>query len=191
MIVNCTSCQKAISLDESKLPMREVTFSCPSCKARVAVDRRSHGSGTGEDSLDPNAMQLAEKALLVGADDPAIAEAAQAIGYHLHRVATAEEGKEFFLVEYPPIIFLRPSPVGAPPLAEMLPLTSLTPADRRKTYMILVADHLRTFDGNAAFLYEVNLVVGSRDLHAFRQVWREAESFHRRLYQHFQLSRAS
>ncbi len=86
---------------------------------------------------------------------------------------------------------MRPAQVGPPPLQELQPLTSLNPADRRKTYLVLVADSLRTFDGNAAFLYEVNLVVSTPDLHAFRQVWREAESFQRRLYQHFHLPRAS
>ncbi|MEO8216450.1 MAG: hypothetical protein ABI718_05150 [Acidobacteriota bacterium] len=192
MIIHCSACQKPVSLDETKLPMREVTFGCPACKARIAVDRRTQGAAAGaEELLDPNALHPGEKALVVGVDDPAVAEAARAIGYHPHFVATAEEGRAFFLVEYPSIIFLRPEQVGPPPLVELQPLTSLTPADRRKAYLILVAETLRTFDGNAAFLYEVNLVVSSRDLHAFRQVWREAESFQRQLYQHFQLSRAS
>jgi len=33
---------------------------------------------------------------------------------------------------------------------QQVPIISLLPADRRKTFMILVADNLRTLDGNAA-----------------------------------------
>ena len=39
----CTSCQKPLSLDETKLPMKEVSFPCPVCKAKLLVDRRKLG----------------------------------------------------------------------------------------------------------------------------------------------------
>ena len=31
----CTSCQKPLSLDETKLPMKEVSFPCPVCKTKL------------------------------------------------------------------------------------------------------------------------------------------------------------
>ena len=37
----CTSCQKPLSLDETKLPMKEVSFPCPVCKVKLTVDRRN------------------------------------------------------------------------------------------------------------------------------------------------------
>ena len=37
----CTSCQKPLSLDETKLPMKEVSFPCPVCKTKLSVDRRT------------------------------------------------------------------------------------------------------------------------------------------------------
>ena len=37
----CTSCQKPLSLDETKLPMKEVSFPCPVCKTKLMVDRRN------------------------------------------------------------------------------------------------------------------------------------------------------
>ncbi len=95
MIVQCPSCQKSVSLDENKLPMREVAFPCPGCQTRIAVDRRTQGAGR-EDLLDPNAMQLGEKALIVGAEDQAVDEACRAIGYLPHHVSSAEEGRNFF-----------------------------------------------------------------------------------------------
>jgi hypothetical protein len=64
----------------------------------------------------------------------------------------------------------------------MQPVISLMPVDRRKSFFILVADGLRTLDGNAAFLYGVNLVVAARDLNAFPQIFKEAYAYHERLY---------
>ena len=37
-------------------------------------------------------------------------------------------------------------------------------------------------DGNAAFLYGVNLVVATKDLPAFSQIYRDAHTYHERLY---------
>jgi len=64
----------------------------------------------------------------------------------------------------------------------MAPIISLTPQDRRKSFFILFSDNLRTLDGNAAFLYGVNLVVALKDLGSFQQIYREAFAYHERLY---------
>jgi hypothetical protein len=45
-----------------------------------------------------------------------------------------------------------------------------------------VAENLRTLDGNAAFLYGVNLVVAKKDLAQFPEIYREAQAAHERLY---------
>ena len=39
--ITCTSCQKPLSIDETKLPMKEVSFPCPVCKTKLTVDRRN------------------------------------------------------------------------------------------------------------------------------------------------------
>ena len=80
------------------------------------------------------------------------------------------------------MVMLNPAQITAPPLEAMQPIVSLTPADRRKAFFILFADNLRTLDGNAAFLYGVNLVVAFKDLGAFQQIYREALAYHERLY---------
>ena len=90
--------------------------------------------------------------------------------------------RELFVQEYPPVVMLNPGQITAPPLEAMQPIVSLTPADRRKAFFILFADNLRTLDGNAAFLYGVNLVVAFKDLGAFQQIYREALAYHERLY---------
>jgi hypothetical protein len=77
---------------------------------------------------------------------------------------------------------VNPPVMAPPPLESMQAIISLTPTDRRRSFFILFADNLRTLDGNAAFLYGVNLVVAPKDLAAFPQIYREAHAYHERLY---------
>ena len=84
--------------------------------------------------------------------------------------------------ELPQVILINPTQMTTPPLEAMQPIISLTPSERRKSFFVLVADNLRTLDGNAAFLYGVNLVIAPKDLGTFPQIYKEAFTFHERLY---------
>jgi len=193
--ITCTSCQKPLSLDETKLPMREVSFPCPVCKAKLTVDRREHESapvaeaalpiqpvaGTDNEE-DDHENELGAKALIVGSDNAAIRQAAKLVGYLPVFQPDATKAREFFNQELPHLVFLTPPQVGAPPLDSIAPIVSVVPTDRRKSFFVLVADNLRTLDGNAAFLYGVNLVVASKDLPQFPQIYRDAHAAHERLY---------
>jgi hypothetical protein len=199
--IHCTNCQKPLSLDETKLPMSEVTFPCPACKAKLTVDRRTLESGGGAAPApsqpagaartpapapppdhDDHADEFGAKALIVGADSPAIRQAAKLAGYLPVHHAEALKAREFFNQELPQLVFLNPSPMTQPPLEGMAAMLSVVPADRRKSFYVLVADNLRTLDGNAAFLYGVNLVVATRDLPQFPQIFREEHHAHERMY---------
>lgn len=185
----CTSCQKPLSLDETKLPMKEVTFPCPACKTKLVVDRRKlEGAAPAAPAAPEGADTSAEengfgaKALIVGNDHPGLRQAAKLVGFMPMHIATAQQGRDYFLQEFPPVVMLNPGQVTAPPLESMQPIISLTPIDRRKSFFILFSENLRTLDGNAAFLYGVNLVVAHKDLGAFQQIYREAFAYHERLY---------
>ena len=188
----CTSCQKPLSLDETKLPMeREVTFPCPVCKTKLTVDRRNLAMAAAapqpvapetHDGAHDDRDGFGAKALIVGSDHPALRQAAKLIGCIPLHVPTAQQAREFFVQEYPAVVMLNPAQITAPPLEAMQPIVALTPADRRKAFFILFADNLRTLDGNAAFLYGVNLVIAFKDLGAFQQIYREALAYHERLY---------
>jgi hypothetical protein len=190
----CTSCQKPLSLDETKLPMKEVSFPCPVCKAKLLVDRRKLGGDpaaamspvpepiAGGDVADDHDDEFGAKAFIVGSDSPAIRQAAKLIGFLPVHYATAEQARERFLQEPPQVVFINPPQVTAPPLEGMQPVIGVLPADRRKSFFILVADNLRTLDGNAAFLYGVNLVVANKDLGTFTQIYKDAHAYHDRLY---------
>ena len=133
-------------------------------------------------SMQADDAGFGAKALLVGVDHPALRQAAQMVGYAPVYVATAAEGREYFLREYPPVIMLHPQQITPPPLEAMQPIIALSPADRRRGFLILISNNLRSLDGNAAFLYGVNLVVAPKDLAAFPQIFREAYTWHERLY---------
>ncbi len=193
----CTSCQKPLSLDETKLPMKEVAFPCPVCKAKLSVDRRKldgadaepvaapapvvsepDGEGAGED----HGADFGEKALIVGADSPALRQAAKLIGFLPVYIPTAEKAREYYNQESLQVIMIHPAQITAPPLEGMQAIISLNPSERRKSFLILFSDNLRTLDGNAAFLYGVNLVVALKDLNSFPQIYRDAQAQHDRLY---------
>ena len=184
----CTSCQKPLSLDETKLPMKEVSFPCPACKTKLIVDRRKLEAGPAAaampdlSSTDEGEEDFGAKALLVGGDHPGLRQAAKAVGYGTFFAATPQQGRDYFMQEFPPIVMLNPAQLTPPPLETMAPIVSLTSNDRRKSFFILFSDNLRTLDGNAAFLYGVNLIVAPKDLNSFPQIYRDAYTHHERLY---------
>ena len=188
--ITCTNCHKPLSVDETKLPMKEVSFPCPSCKTKLKIDRRKIGAAAAVVEPQPIAAPaeageeelLGEKALLIGTDTPQLRQALKSIGRQVVHYPTSEAARDFYLQEYPNLVVFNPSQITAPPIPEMAPMLQVLPVDRRKGFFVLVADNLRTFDGNAAFLYNVNLIVASKDLGSFAQIYRDADSFHQRLY---------
>src|SRR5215212_1745665 len=135
--ITCTSCQKPLSLDESKLPMKEVSFPCPVCKAKLTVDRRNlEGAAPAAPTplavqpLDHHAAEDVEsegfgaKALLVGNDHPSLRQAAKLIGFLPVHYPTAAEAREFFSQEYPQVVMLNPPQMTPPPLESMQPIVS-------------------------------------------------------------------
>ncbi|HBL31371.1 MAG TPA: hypothetical protein DD490_31475 [Acidobacteria bacterium] len=206
----CTACQKPVSFDETRLPLHPVTFPCPSCKAPITVDRRALNPTEvvkmprvspvppapaaiepPPSPSDEGADLLGPKALIVGADNPALHQAARDIGLLPVYAPTAEAGRDFFLEKQPPVVFLHPAQLTRPPLAEIQPLTGLAAADRRRGFFILVSDSLKTLDGTVAFLYDVNLVVATKDLPGFRRIYREAEEEHQKFYGAFRVAESA
>ncbi len=196
----CTNCQKPLSLDETKLPDKEVSFPCPVCKTKLSVDRRKLNGGAEDSETAPAPPAAAQdasvggehhdddhhgfgsKALLVGNDNPNLRQVAKLIGFLPAYFATAPEARDFYMQEYPQVVMINPPQMTPPPLESMQPIISMTSSDRRKSFFILFADNLRTLDGNAAFLYGVNLVVAMKDLPQFPQIYRDAHGYHERLY---------
>jgi hypothetical protein len=193
MKITCTSCQKPLTLDETRLPMKPVLVPCPVCQTKLTVDRRNlemagAAASMRAPAVEPHAQHHEEddgfgaRALIVGDDHAGLRQAAKMIGFMPVFIAEPKQARDYFMQEYPPVVMLNPAQITPPPLADFAPIIALTPVDRRKAFFILFSDNLRTLDGNAAFLYGVNLVVASKDLGAFQQIYREAHAYHERLY---------
>ena len=84
-------------------------------------------------------------------------------------------------------MILSPTKMTPPPLEEMGPILAVSPIDRRKGFFVLVAENLRTLDGNAAFLYNVSLVVATKDVPQFAKIYGEGHKFHEKLFESFSL----
>ena len=195
--VNCPNCQKPLSLDETKLGNREVSFPCPVCKTKMTVDGRALQAGASatapppaevphshaaDDDHDDHENEFGSKALIVGVDNAAIRQASKLIGFLPVFQPDLAKAREYIVQESPQVIFVHPQQITPPPLESMWPVLAITPSDRRKAFIILVADGLRTLDGNAAFLYGVNLVVATKDVPQFPQIYKDAYTYHERLY---------
>jgi hypothetical protein len=186
MKITCTSCQKTLSLDETRLPMKPVLVPCPVCGTKLPVDRsKLEMAGGAAETYAPVQEEddgFGAKAMIVGNDSPALRQAAKLIGFMPVVIAAPPQARDYFMQEYPPVVMLNPAQITPPPLADFAPIISLTPTDRRKAFFILFSENLRTLDGNAAFLYGVNLVISPKDLGAFQQIYKEAFAYHERLY---------
>jgi predicted RNA-binding Zn-ribbon protein involved in translation (DUF1610 family) len=184
--ITCNNCGKQLSIDETKLPMKEVKFPCPQCKADQYFDRSKMANA--ETAEPPAAEEFGlPQALLIGKEPPGIREQIKAMGMGLTVFPTAEAGRDFYYREYPRLVILVPGQMTPPPLQEMSAILSVSPVDRRKGFFVLVADNLRTLDGNGAFLYNVSLVVATKDIPQFQKIHSEAYRFHEKLYTHFSL----
>src|SRR5262245_45585306 len=158
--IHCNACHRPILVDETKLPMREVIFPCPACKAPLNVDRRNLAQtvATPQPAASPAAApaapqrpaanplppqasappedesqailedDLAAKALIVGVDSAPARQAAEALGFQPVHFATVEACRDYYLQEYPTLVFLCPANITRPPLEEMAPMTNIGPA---------------------------------------------------------------
>ena len=190
--ITCTNCQKLLSIDETRLPPQPVAVPCPLCKTKLTVDRRALEAQAAAETPaapappppddDEHENELGAKAIIVGADDAMLRNAAKLVGFLPVFFAEPARAREFYLQEFPQMVLIHPPQLSAPPLEAMAPIISLLPADRRKSFFVLAAEGLRTMDGNAAFLYGVNLVVAKKDLGHFPDIYREAHAAHERLY---------
>src|SRR5690242_11189037 len=118
--ITCSSCQKPLSLDETKLPPREVSFPCPVCKAKIVVDgsKLAAASAEAQDQAEDehdHANELGAKAIIVGADDAALRNAAKLVGLLPVYYADPARAREFYLQEFPQLVLIHPPQMAAPP----------------------------------------------------------------------------
>jgi hypothetical protein len=209
--VTCQHCQRVVTVDSEKVPDTPVSYRCPSCQGKVVVDKRKLLAGGAPDAgatsapaaaavvADPPAAaapdRIQEVALPPGEGIPPglmVAEDAE-LGAALQRAlepfdcvlevaADAGAARERMLLEPAPLLVWVARTVSKPPYAPLEPLTSLPSRERRQSFIVLVADNVKTLDGNLAFLYQVNLLLNRQHVAQAPGILYSALRYHQRLY---------
>ncbi len=125
---------------------------------------------------------------IVGEDTKAMEEIARALSPHgctLRAFATVAEAHSKAIDDVPALIIYVAKRPQAPPIKAMQPFVELQPALRRRTFLVLVTDNLKTLDGTNAFFYQVNMLLNKKDIPSAAQCLFAGFQYHQRLYSSF------
>lgn len=213
LIVPCPHCSVPAQLDPAQLPDGPAAYPCPQCNQQVVVDKREllgRQAGAGPAPAAPSAQPAVPEppaapaadrrfpklpanatlpsGIVVGDDEALIVEVQStlaALGSEIERVASPEAARSLIINEQPGLCVYAGHEIPPPPCSALRPLTGLPPDCRRAVYLVLIGDGLKTLNGNSAFLYQVNLVVGREDLAQLGAVLHTGVEYHQRLYRPF------
>ncbi len=80
------------------------------------------------------------------------------------------------------VLLIRVDKASLPPFEPLKPLYQLPLSLRRKTFVALLADNLRSLDGQLAFFLQMNCLVNAREIEKVPSVLRRAILFHLKHY---------
>ena len=85
------------------------------------------------------------------------------------------------------ILMIRMHRCPAPPCEPLAPLHALSFAARRRTFVVLEAENVKTLNGQVAFFLQVNCLINRQDSNRLGELVLRALLFRLRLYQHWDL----
>jgi len=189
----CPHCRGKVSVDKTKIvcalpPRATTTMMAPAPSAPEPAPAQSHADDDlGEaDPLPPGAA--IPPGIILGDDPMAIAEIRRRLegyGCVLDVYPNAEEARAHILMDPPPLVIYVGAAAGAPPYAPLQPITSVPPTERRQVFLLLVAEGLKTLDGNAAFMYQVNLCLNKQEISTVAPTLYSSLDYHHRLYRNY------
>ncbi len=213
MRVTCQHCGKALSISDDKAPPRPFQLTCPGCQQRFVVAADRVAADRVETESDPPAapeapapaesaelpkLRRADRELLASMVPEAfivdlgqsplssLAGDLERLGMESVRHFTSlEEALEVLADTGAGILVIRMDRASAPPCEPLEPLESLGYAERRRIFVVLVADNVKSLDGQVAFFLQVNCLVNSRDAPRFGNLVRRALLHDLRLYRHW------
>ena len=193
LTVSCPHCAKPSRLDADKLPNQPAVFPCPHCQGRVVVDKSKQAAdpqpATAPPSPSPSTTEnktpavqptapdrrfaalpndaILPSGIIVGQDQSTIDEirtVLAALGSDVEQVASPAIARQMIIEESPELCIIADDGNNTTPSPSMAELTGLHPRFRRRLYLVLIADDVRSGDGNTAFMHEVNLVLARQEL---------------------------
>ncbi len=192
--LNCSNCRKNIPFDPLKYPSQILSITCPNCKNKISYDnRQKSGIIPLQPELLKNMPPLREKnALIICADEsyiPLIKEGIEALGFFVKAIfKTPEESANFISQELPSIVIVFMENLPPPPFKILEPVQFLPPNIRRNIFLAVIASNVKSLDGNSAFLYQVNLLINTKDINVFHHHILSGLIFEYNLKAHFKKS---
>ena len=89
------------------------------------------------------------------------------------------------------ILLIRMGKASPPPCEPLQPLERLSYDVRRRTFVVMMADNVRSLDGQLAFYLQVNCLIATQDCTRLAALVRRALLHHLRLYRYWTFSPGS
>jgi hypothetical protein len=83
------------------------------------------------------------------------------------------------------VLLIRVEKATPPPFDALTPVYKLPAEIRRRVFVALLAENVRSLDGQAAFYLQINCVLSSQEMESFPTKLRRALLYHLRLYRYW------
>ena len=211
MRITCDNCSKELELPDEKVPDRAFSVACPSCSHRIVVDPDAGPEGATEEAVSEGIeeaqipvrgrltpLRSTDVALLE--NQPPIAfvahqdvEPSPRVTRELQRIGMQEvrdfgdlqEACDFLLESEAAVLLVRMAKASAPPCEPLTPIYRLPLDVRRQVLVALMADNVKSLDGQVAFYLQVNCLLSAREMDTMAADLRRALIYHLRLYRHW------
>jgi len=199
----CPHCKQKVNVDKRQLlqqvPAATQPASQPAAQPQTqAATQPAAARETPVEAIPLPSTKLAEdrfnrlaadarfpSGIIVGDDADAVEEIRSnlaTVGCQLTTVESAEIARYMMVNDGCDLCIVVASGQTASPHVLMAPLLGLPEDVRRQTYLVLVADNVKTLDGTAAFMYQVNAVLCRQDTEQIAAALHGGIDYHERLY---------
>jgi hypothetical protein len=214
MDIVCTECSVKLTIDENKVPYNKVfALNCPKCKNKITVDTRNNkkselqflkeeafqGQQTAADvhsfgDTSFNIMEESERLALILAKEGRLSEriknTLESFGYHPVQSFETKDALEKMRFHHFNIVILSNDFDGlSSPLFLNSPIVmyinQLSMSIRRRIFLTLIGEDLKTMDEMQAFSLSANLVVNSNDIKNLSFIMKKALKEHEKFYKVF------
>lgn len=202
MLITCTHCSRQLNLADEKVPNRAFALTCPGCKGRIEVDP-TKDSADAEPEILPDfdplpPLRPVDKTLLSALYPVAVLanltenpSDTVITGLKLIGMQEVQEFKDLDAVvdlmadSEVAVLLIWMDKAQAPPCEPLSPIHRLPLSRRRRTFVALMAENVRSLDGQVAFYLQVNCLLASGELRPFPRDLQRALVHHLRLYQYW------
>ncbi len=203
MQITCQNCSQELTLPDDKVPAGSFAVTCPSCKKRIEVNPEpvepavaAAAEPVEEVRFEPvppvrehdkelfdNLYPVAGVVNLAGRPVQHLEDGLALLGINeVHHFDDMEAATEAMLESDFSMLLVLLDKATAPPFEPLEALYSLPLSVRRGVFVALLADNVRSLDGQTAFYLQVNCLISTQELPKSPAYLRQALTFHLRHY---------